>query len=767
MIPVSNDVIPMNLSSRLALFFAPLLLIGYLLIAFSTYESQRAIALSQAQTQLEALVSQVQSGIHNNRKSLLNFLGNLPPIAEIMSPSGNKLALENTLEAGSIAFGRSLSLAILAKEGDTPFRYRHQANDSPAPDQDIHQPLLSEPNPSNWRVVRGLEPAIIIVAQPVELPESGWDEASLARSAELQVAMVTDGLTELWNKIEHSYEAELNISPEPIEHLEYSLAVSRQLETGEFLNIRVGEDYVSALLKPLLRTHFIGFLLLFLATLFALSVTVRRQIGMPLKMLAADLSDLYRGETTELKESQRNDEIGALANSFSALHQELTETYEQSRILAEYDPLTSLPNRSSFYTYTEETLRTAALYDQEIRLLYIDLDNYKQVNDKFGHDMGDELLVDFSRRLTRTLHNKFGDGNFFAARLAGDEFAVVLPPDAKEPDVNKVCRDILKLFDGGYWFARGRFAVTLSIGIASYPSDGKNVSELVSNADLAMYQAKEAGKNQTAVYSEDLAARSRYLDDLERELRRADFDEEFHLSYMPIFDSKRSVVSCEALLRWNSPQLGDVSPADFVPVAETCGLFVQLDRWVIQNAFSDFRRLRDCFGPEFRLAINLSSAELQSNDILSYIKDQFSLYGIQPSSIEFEMTETFAISQHLLDGGLLYKLAELGVHISLDDFGTGFTSMLQLVEYPIETIKLDRTFISRLMNSDRQNLLPALVDLCHAQNLQVTAEGVESQKIAEAVLKANCDCLQGYHLCKPKRLEELEQLYKKKTLVVF
>ena len=756
----------MNLSSRLALFFAPLLLVGYMLVALLTYESQRAIAFSQAQIQLEGLIDQIQAGINVDRESLQQFLDNLPPGTELMSTTSDKAKLEQTLELHSTILGRNLSIAILLGD-ETLFRYRYQADDSSPLDQSIHRSLLSGEATSSWYIADDSQPLVMILTQPVQLPQTELNDTSTTATAELQAAVTIEGLAKTWNRIETAYQTKLKIELKPLELVNSRLSVSRQLETGKFLNIEVGEGYIKALLQPVLRTHFIGFLLLFLVTLLALSFTVRKQISTPLRTLATDLSDLYRGETSELKEAKRKDEIGLLANDFNALHQELTETYEQSRILAEYDPLTSLPNRSSFYTHTEEVLRTAALYDQEIRLLYIDLDNYKQVNDKFGHDMGDELLVDFSRRLTRTLHNKFGDGEVFAARLAGDEFAVILPPDTKETDVNKVCRDILKLFDGGYWFARGRFAVTLSIGIASYPSDGKNISELVSNADLAMYQAKEAGKNQTAIYSQDLAARSRYLDDLESELRRADFDEEFYLTYMPIFDAGRNVVSCEALLRWSSPQLGEVSPADFVPVAETCGLFVQLDRWVIQNAFSDFRRLRGCFGSEFRLAINLSSAELQSNDILDYIKDQFSLYGIQPSSIELEMTETYAISQHLLDGGLLYKLAELGVHISLDDFGTGFTSMLQLVEYPIETIKLDRTFISRIMNSDRQNLLPALVDLCHAQNLQVTAEGVETQQIAEAVLKANCDCLQGYHLSTPKRLEELEQLYNKKTLVVF
>ena len=748
----------MNLSSRLALFFAPVLLIGYLLIAFTTYGSQRAIAISQAQTQLEVLVDQIQAGVTENRLTLEQFLTNLPNSSEILSPDSDKPQLQENLKLNASYLGRSLSIAIIAAEDEFLFRYRHQSGELQVPSLTAHNLILGEEQTTDWAFHKNSDPAVFVLSQR-ELLTTNELGVDVFQPAELQAAMVAEELAKSWDRVEQTYNTSLTVSTEPLQPTEDSLSVSRDLGAGRYLNIRTDRQYISALLNPLFRAHLIGFLLLFLITLMTLTITVRRHIGKPLKALASDLSDLYGGKTSELKESDRTDEIGMLANRFYTLHQELADTYEQSRILAEYDPLTSLPNRSSFYNKAEEILRSAALYQQEIRLLYIDLDNYKQVNDKFGHDMGDELLVDFSRRLARTLHNKFGDGSFFAARLAGDEFAVILPPDTKESDVNKICRDILKLFDGGYWFARGRFAVTLSIGIANYPNDGKNISELVSNADLAMYQAKKGGKNQTAMYSQDLAAHSRYLDDLERELRRADFDEEFYLTYMPIFDADKKIVSCEALLRWDSPQLGEVSPADFVPVAETCGLFVQLDRWVISHSFSNFRRLRRCFGPDFRLSINLSSAELQSNDILGFIKEQFSIYGIQPPSIELEMTETYAISQHLLDGGLLYRLAELGVHISLDDFGTGFTSMLQLVEYPIERIKLDRTFISRIMNSDRQNLLPALVDLCHAQNLQVTAEGVENSEIAETVLNANCDCLQGYYLCRPKRLEELEALY--------
>ena len=747
----------MKLSSRLTLYFAPLLLVCYLLIAISTYGSQRTIALSQAQTELDALVNQIQVQIDGNRLSLIEFLNRLPSSAELISNANDESALAESIEPTAVAFGSNLSVAILAN-GETIFQYRHQADDSPMPDQDIHQSLLRNPITPDWHVNRDLMLATIVVARPAQMPENELGER--------QVALIVNELGQSWNSIEETYQAKLNVSIDPIDQDSHTLATSHPMQSGGFLNIQANNSYVNALLKPLFFAHFAGSFLLFLATLLALSITVRRQIGLPLKTLTTDLANLYKGDIPKLQESKRNDEISVLTNRFGTLHKELAETYEQSRILAEYDPLTSLPNRSTFYTQTEEALRTAALYEQDIRLLYIDLDNYKQVNDKFGHDMGDELLIDFSRRLTTALHNKFGDKTFFAARLAGDEFAVVLPPDTKEPDVDKVCKDILKLFDGGYWFARGRFAVTLSIGIATYPIDGKNVSELISNADLAMYQAREAGKNQKAVYSQDLAARSRYLDDLERELRRANFDDEFHLTYMPIFDANQSIISCETLLRWTSPQLGEVSPLDFVPVAETCGLFIQIDQWVIQHAFSDFRRLRNCFGSDFRLAINLSSAELQSNDILGYIKEQFSLHGIQPSAIEFEMTETFAISQHLLDGGLLYKLAELGVHISLDDFGTGFTSMLQLVEYPIQTIKLDRTFISRLMKSDRQNLLPALVELCHAQNLKVTAEGIENQEIADAVIEAGCDYLQGFHYAKPTRLEELEKIYNKELAVV-
>lgn len=753
----------MNLSSRLTLFFAPVLIAGYLLIAFATYSSQRAIAIAQAQSQLEVLIDQVHSELDEHKTALASILKDLPKSEEILAPSGDPELLDQRIRESLAGYGKNLSFGILSSNGDVIFRYPHLVENKLAPTNDSHHSLLKNGKKSDWYVDIDATPSSLSMSIEDRLSYKNFGEDSL-EPVEIQLVTALESLASGWKRIQETYKTNLSVENSPIALQQGKLVVSREIDTGEYLNILVGDDYIDELLTPLYRNHVIGFLLLFTVTLLMLTFVIRRYIGKPLKVLATDLSALYEGKIKELAGSDRSDEIGVLTNRFISLHQELTDTYEQSRILAEYDSLTSLPNRASFYNHAEETLRSAALYHQEIRLLYIDLDNYKQVNDKFGHDMGDELLVDFSRRLSRVLHNRFTDDEFFAARLAGDEFAVILPPNVKKPEIDKVCKDILKLFDGGYWFARGRFAVTLSIGIATYPNDGKNINELVSNADLAMYQAKKAGKNRTAHYSQDLAAQSRYLDDLERELRRANFDEEFHLVYMPIFDANDNVVSAEALVRWSSPQLGDVSPSDFVPVAETCGLFLQLDRWVLRTAFSDFRRLRRCFGKDFRLSINLSSAELQSHDVLDYIKEQFSVHGIQPSSIELEMTETFAISQHLIDGGLLYKLAELGVHISLDDFGTGFTSMLQLVEYPIERIKLDRTFISRIMTSERKNMLPALVDLCHAQNLQVTAEGIENQQIADAALAANCDALQGYHLCKPQRLEDLEEMYKIRTV---
>ena len=752
----------MKLSSRLALFIAPVLLIGYLIIAYYIYITQCSITTTQARKQINGALQQLELSLEGQRVLLEQFLLSMPSASAFLSPSADDRQLKQEIDVKASYIGRSFSFVILDADKNIHFQHQHSVNGELAPNLTVHKNIIQHATSDateGWMIHPASSPKTLVVS--ISDQHLNGDDVFKQNHFEMQIAVNSTQLFAIWEHVQQTYLAKISITDIPLlDESKHALTISRQLSHGRFLSIQPDAEYHQTLIRPLLRAHLLGFAVLLVLTITALFFTVRRFVGAPMKALTTNLSKLYGGTINDLKEVNRKDEIGALATRFHSLHKELAETYEQSRILAEYDPLTSLPNRSSFYSNAEEILRSAALYDQSIRLLYIDLDNYKQVNDKFGHDMGDELLVDFSRRLTRTLNNKFGERRCFAARLAGDEFAVLLPPNIKNVDVTKICEDILNLFDGGYWFARGRFAVTLSIGVASYPQDGNSISELVSNSDMAMYQAKAAGKNQYAYYSQDLAAKSRYLDDLERELRRANFDEEFHLTYMPIYNAQNKIVSCEALLRWRSPQLGEVSPADFVPVAETCGLFVQLDRWVLHNAFRDFRRLRSCFGNDFRLAINISSAELQSNDILDYIKEQFSFYGIQPSSIELEMTETFAISQHFIDGGLLYRLAELGVHITLDDFGTGFTSMLQLVEYPIGRIKLDRTFVTRIMKSDRQDLLPALIELCHAQNLSVTAEGVENQGIYNSVLSAECDCLQGYHLSKPKRLEDIEQHYK-------
>jgi diguanylate cyclase (GGDEF)-like protein len=392
-------------------------------------------------------------------------------------------------------------------------------------------------------------------------------------------------------------------------------------------------------------------------------------------------------------------------------------------------------------------------------LLYLDLDNFKYVNDRRGHNVGDALLSSVAERIQTVLQTDQPTTNAVFARLAGDEFAIAMPPNLSPRLMRSKAEQILALFAHGFHLGNDSFPVTASIGIANYPGDGISVSQLVNNADVAMYQAKADGKNRFYIYSADLAVSTRRRFDIELALKSIRFDKEFHLVYMPICDENRRVRSCEALLRWKSPTLGDVSPAEFVPIAENSGMYRKLDFWVIENALRDFDRLETIFGEEFTLSINLSSAELESTEIVEYLEAKTRDYGLDPARIELELTETFAVDEGLMSVELLNHLVKRGFQIAIDDFGTGHTSLLQLIQYPVHKIKFDREFVQTLLASSRSDLLEPLIALCHAQGFFVTAEGIENEFIARFFCAAGCDFLQGYYYSKPKTLAELEFEY--------
>jgi len=369
-------------------------------------------------------------------------------------------------------------------------------------------------------------------------------------------------------------------------------------------------------------------------------------------------------------------------------------------------------------------------------------------------------LQEFAQRLTNVVRLKdivMGDDRDLA-RLAGDEFAVIVHDFPDDMVLNKMADRILAIFSAGFNCSAGHFPVTASIGIAVYPKDGDNSTDLIVNADAAMYQAKDAGKNQYAYYSQKLALKARREQQIETELKKKDFSE-FVLYYMPLIDAKSgNIMGVEALLRWFSSELGVVSPAEFIPIAESRGLFEDLDLWVFNRALDDLDSLQGILGVGGKLSINISSAQLGSNVFFLNLMSALQKKGGLSQYLELEITETFeAIMSSQVEANLnLFKQA--GFSLALDDFGAGHTSLIQLMDYPIDVIKIDKSLIDRMMGGGL-NLVIALIHFCKRQDIFVTAEGVETAEQAEALREAGVDALQGYYYDQPMALDKLLEKY--------
>ena len=304
----------------------------------------------------------------------------------------------------------------------------------------------------------------------------------------------------------------------------------------------------------------------------------------------------------------------------------------------------------------------------------------------------------------------------------------------------------------------GNFPVSASIGIAIYPRDGEHATELVVNADAAMYQAKRAGKNQFHYYSRELAAKARREQLIENQLRKQDFSE-FELHYMPLIDANSNqLIGVEALLRWFSSELGVVSPAEFIPIAETRGLYAELDLWVFNRALDDLPSLQKIIGDKGKLSINISSAQLDSGEFFYQLMLALKNKGATSANLELEITETFdAVMSKRVESNLAL-LKQAGFTLALDDFGSGHTSLNQLVEYPVDVIKIDKSLIDHMLGSGL-DLVVALIAFCKQLGFFVTAEGVETQQQAQALREAGVDALQGYYFDKPLTLDEIIKRY--------
>lgn len=446
--------------------------------------------------------------------------------------------------------------------------------------------------------------------------------------------------------------------------------------------------------------------------------------------------------------------------------QALTQRLHEDVVrLAYFDDLTGLSNRSSFSQWLQRSLERARRDRTRLAMIYIDLDNFKQVNDRFGHSMGDRVLETFGERLGECLRTTDSYLQLVSsedvARLAGDEFVVVLQQVEGPRAAEIVSQRILAMFEGGFLVDHLNTAVTCSIGIALSEPGKVSAEALINNADAAMYRAKQKGKNRYEFFSSSIATMMQERHRIEAGLQEALDRQGFSLAFMPIYEARSlRIVAFEALLRCDTPKLAGIGPDKFIPVAETTGQIKRIDLWVLENAFAALRRLRADHDFEGTMCVNISALELRNRTFPSQVDYMLRKYGVSPKQVELELTETSEALYDHASLSTLEALKTLGVSLSLDDFGTGYTAFNQLMKFPVDCLKIDQSFVRCLFEQDnaKGEMVEIIKNLASLYSLRVVAEGVETRQQLDYLRKIGCNWLQGYLLSKPVGFEAITQL---------
>jgi len=464
------------------------------------------------------------------------------------------------------------------------------------------------------------------------------------------------------------------------------------------------------------------------------------------------------------------DEIGSLARSFNlmletiennqherdraheALHinrRRLESAVKDLQYLANYDSLTQLPNRALCMDRIKIAVKAASRENIMMAVMFLDLDHFKDVNDSLGHAIGDQLLKSTSQRLQE--HIREDDT---LARLGGDEFVIILNRIKKTENVIDVVEKIVASFDRPFELSGYQVNTTVSIGVCLYPNDGMDVDSLMKAADAAMYKAKDAGRNTYEFYESHLNQIANRRHQLANELRNAIKNDELHLVFQPQLNlPSNKIIGAEALLRWQHPILGSISPAEFIPVAENTGMIKEISDWVLEQACM---MLAKCLQEQIiiRIAINLSALQFKQADLASSIGKTLKAYRIPPHLLEVEITESMVMRDVNKAVAILNEIKDMNIRIAIDDFGTGYSSLSYLRRFPLDALKIDQSFVDELVvDKDDTAITLAIISMAKSLRLEVIAEGVETKQQFEFLAKNHCDDIQGYFFSKPLKEE--------------
>ncbi|WP_240612692.1 EAL domain-containing protein [Alteromonas flava] len=462
------------------------------------------------------------------------------------------------------------------------------------------------------------------------------------------------------------------------------------------------------------------------------------------------------------------DEVSGLARNINGLvvtienelkinREQTAKLIEQQRTmtrLANYDSLTGLPNRQFVMDTLKLELARALRSEQDLVLMFFDLDGFKSINDSLGHETGDKVLVDVAGRVSSLMR----DGDL-VARLGGDEFLVIPSRDTTQANIHRMATRLIDAFQEPFCYNGLDLYVGVSIGVSKATDANFDINELVGNADIAMYRSKAAGKGTYTLFDTSMIEDHKRKLMIANSINSAITNDELRVHYQPKVGRDGSIVGFETLLRWAHPVLGMIPPAEFIPIAEQGGKIPGITSWVLERACKDLARIKSMFPQRFRVSVNLSAFDLKNPSLFDFITNLFERYSVDPRFFELEVTESAYLESFAASDKFFRRVSNMGCAISLDDFGTGYSSLGYLTQISIDTLKIDRQFVRELKTSERSRMVTGtIIDLAKRLNLTICAEGIEETSQIDYLVSQGCDHLQGFYFSKPISLEELAEL---------
>lgn len=464
----------------------------------------------------------------------------------------------------------------------------------------------------------------------------------------------------------------------------------------------------------------------------------------------------------KLKESNKElekalSEVTATKDALHSKYEELKKSKEIVKRMAYSDYLTSLPNRLAFVELLDGVMATLR-QNEIVGILDIDIDNFKDINDTLGHSYGDEMLIDVMHRLEELIQE-----NDYLSRIGGDEFAILIQNLTDLAELENRILEVQKIFATPFRIATKEFFVTVSIGVAIAPKDGKTTQSLVKNVNSAMYAAKERGKNNFCYYDDSINLKMMQKLEMQSELRKAIEEEQFIVYYQPQINlTNDRVVGFEALARWQHPEKGIIAPIDFIPLAEDNGMIVAIGKKILYEACIQLQKLQESGYHDIVIAVNLSARQFKDKDFLPMVYEILEETKVDARGLEFEITESVALDDLEFTINTISKLKQIGITFALDDFGTGYSSLNYLKRLPVNNLKIDKSFLDTVLeNNSDQKIVHTMIDLAKHLNIDVIAEGVELSEQEKFLKDINCGKAQGYYYGKPVPKEEAFEVLKR------